>query len=185
MKIHRCHDYDPIMKLRAEAARVPAHWLEAVEPWKLIVLPDDLKPTWIGLVTKTDGELHESAKHYGDMAVGTRTWDTMGGWCASEEHAYWFTKDIVPHIYLDYSSVDSVVHEMSHALERAWHVDTEALFRPKKALYEYMGTTKHEYFACAVSAFLRPDNDDKHWNRLDLAGADREIHDFLVEKLKR
>jgi hypothetical protein len=180
MKILRAHDYDPIMRLRSEARRVPDSWLDAARDWPLIVLPNDLSPSWIGLTRRTDEELISASREYGNAWNG-RSQDDVGGWCVGEEHAYWM--NLTPHIYLDHRSVPWYVHELAHALARLWHVDTDAFFRPDRAMYPYAATTPDEYFACALDAFLTPDRDPKLWNRLDLADRDQPMHDFLRSKL--
>lgn len=178
MKFLRAHYYDPIMRLRALSERLPVAWRDEVRDWPLIVLPDTLSPVWIGLTRRSDEELH---------AADTGSWNhrpqaTVGGWCAGEEHAYWLNQ--TPHIYLNHKSVPFYVHEAGHALARLWHVDMKAFFKPERALYKYMASTPDEYFACALDAFLYPDNDPKNWNRLDLAKRDQGIHDFLRRKLE-
>lgn len=180
MKVVRAHSYDAISELRQAQSSLPEAWLDTLRTWGLIVLPDDLRPTWIGLTRRdTDGG--------SDAAWGGRTWDNVGGWCAGEEHSYW-VRD-TPHVYLNHSSVGrAIIHESLHALADLWHVDENALYRPQAALYAYMATTPAEYFACGLEAFLTPDREDevrkngrraRVYNRLDLAKADPNLYAYL------
>lgn len=184
MRIHRAHSYDPIERIRADLARVPDHWRRAADPWKFIVLPDDLKPSWIGLSLRTDKELHAA----GEASVGDRTFDDMGGWTATpgerkgEGHDYW-VRD-TPHIFLNHSSVDSAVHEMGHALEHVWRAPVEALYEPEAAWSEYMALNPSEFFAVGLAAFLREDRNDRYWNRLDLAERAPDLHDYLTARAR-
>lgn len=182
MKIHRAHSYDAVERLRAELDRVPERWRCDAEPYKFLVLPDDLRPSWIGLTLRSDEEIQASARAYGSTSHEGRTQDEVGGWAADEDHSYW-VRD-TPHIYLNHSSLGFAVHEVAHTLAWAWHVDLRRFYRPERALYPYMAADADEFWACALDAFLTLDNHDKRWNRLDLAAKAPELHDFLRQKLR-
>jgi hypothetical protein len=176
MRILRAHSYDAVERVRRNLGRLPEHWRQIVHPWQYIILPDDLKPSWIGLTLRDDAELARA----NDPAMGDRTFDMVGGWCASDDHAYWVRN--VPHIFLNHASVMSACHESGHALARSWHAPIEALYRPEQALYPYMAVDADEFFACGVAAFCREERDDRRYNRLDLAKKAPDLYAYLLAK---
>lgn len=182
MKIHRAHSYDAVERVRAELeGTFPPEWLQQAEHYKFIILPDDLKPSWIGLTKHSDEHYFEvSRTSEKGNAVQGRSQDTIGGWCAGEEHAYW-VRD-TPHIYLEHSSWGSAAHELAHALSAAWRAPEDALYEPGRVWSGYMLTTVSEFFACGLRAFMRPANDDVHWNRQDVAERLPKLYEYLMTK---
>jgi hypothetical protein len=183
VRVHRAHSYDAVERVRAELGCIPPHWREQARPWQFIILPTDLRPSWIGLTLRSDDELARAAAYHRNTAVGDRTFDTMGAWTASNEHDYW-VRD-TPHIYLRHDALTSVVHETGHALAHAWHAPVEDFFRPDAAFHWYMATNAQEFFACALDAFVTPERDDVRWNRADLAKRVPDLYAYLRAQLAR
>lgn len=169
IKIFRAHNYEPIEQIRCVLARVPSHWLEQVAHIPFVVLPDDLSPIWIGLMRE------EYTAHDG------RKYSSIGAWSCGENYdSNWRH---APHLYFKERSARFAVHEMAHALDDAWHVDTQEFFEPNTAFYNYMASNESEYFACALEAFLTSSGDDTRWNNYDLAKRNYNLWLFLRNKL--
>ena len=169
MKILRAHDYRFVEAVKNEIAILPKRWSECIASVPWILLPDDMSPIWTGLMTE------ESVSHDG------RKYSEIGGWyCPTVADKNW--RD-APHIYLKPKSLThAAVHEAAHALEEAMRAPASELFEPERALYPYMASNKSEFFACAVDAFLRHQN-DKRWNIDDLEKSGAKIYDYLKAQL--
>lgn len=151
-------------------SRIPDDWMRDIKyiPW--IILPDELSPIWIGLMTK------EVKASYG------RLYSKIGGWFASGKSVNSSFR-FQPHIFNKPKSAWATVHEIGHALAHTWNSPIDELFNPDKALYDYMASNPSEYFACGLDAFLYPEQDDNHWNIGRLAKADDGLLEYFRSKI--
>lgn len=167
LPIRRAHEYQHVMAVKHELTRVPKSWLDSVSAVSWFILPDTLSPLWIGLMTQET------------YASDGRKYSECGGWYFDEHYDGSFLSFKDPHIYLASGAAKAAIHEVAHALERAWKVPVGDFYRPASAFYEYMATNPTEYFACALEAYLISELDDEHWNRADLATANMHLYDYL------
>ena len=165
LNIYRAHSYNDVEIIKYSIMRIPESWRQELRyiPW--IILPNELSPLWIGLMTE------EVTTHDG------RLYSEIGGWWANEDVGRRFR--FKPHIYITPENEYYAVHEANHALADIWNAPEEELFNPDKALWWYMASNAHEYFACGLDAFLYPEQDDRQWNKMDLAKADLDLYKYF------
>lgn len=169
MKIYRAHSYEDVELIRHAIMRIPEQWRYELRDTPWIILPDKLSPLWIGLMTE-------------EVETGDgRLYSEVGGWWADEDVSRTFR--FLPHLYITPKIEHYAVHEANHALADIWNAPLDELFNPDRALWWYMAFSAHEYFACGLDAFLYPEQDDKHWNNLDLAKADLDLYKYFQWKL--
>jgi len=169
MNIYRAHSYNDVEIIRQAIMRLPEKWRYELRytPW--IILPNDLSPIWIGLMTE------EVTTHDG------RLYSELGGWWAPERVSNRFR--FLPHIFIKPKIEYYAVHEANHALADIWNAPVKELFKPDKAFFKYMASNEQEYFACGLDAFLRPERQMKYWNRLDLAKTDLDLFKYFEWKM--
>ncbi len=132
INIYRAHSYNDVETIRHSITRLPEKWLYELRytPW--IILPIDLSPIWIGLMTEevetNDGRLYSE----------------VGGWWANENVSNKFR--FLPHIFITPKIEHYAVHETCHALADIWKAPINELFNPDKAFFGYMASNSHEYF---------------------------------------
>lgn len=169
MNIYRTHSYSDVELIRYSIMRIPEDWRQELRyiPW--IILPNNLSPLWIGLMTE-EIKIHDG-----------RFFSEVGGWFARDTSR---KIRFVPNIMITPKIEHYATHEACHALAYVWNAPMDELFNPDKAFFGYMASNSHEYFACGLDAYLYPEQDDRHWNRMDLAKADIDLYKYFQWKVE-
>ncbi len=132
---------------------MPTHIIKMVKPYQLIVLPDSITFSFIGL------------------KIGFSKAEQVGyaGWCHSPK------SEKFSHIFIrEGYERHAFIHEVGHALDHCLGHPSNELFKPEQALTDYGMTNPHEYFAEAFKQFFDPVEKER------LFEADKNVFCFIL-----